>query len=146
MTDIIPIKNPLAAQLPDLKALFADAFETVRVEAALPRFLESIGQPDHEILALRHNGEWKGLAWLQHPAGEDGGTTTVLHFYSKGGVKCREALIKGVVEAAKTFGSTKLVAWDMHKKPKGFARIFRSAGPVKEVIRAYEFDLSEARY
>lgn len=40
---------------------------------------------------------------------------------------------------------TTLLAWDMNRKARAFQRIFKSAGPSKEVIRAYEFDLSQAK-
>jgi hypothetical protein len=146
MIETIHLRNPAALNLPDIEAFVNQAFSGVANPIILPRFLESVGVQNNDILLVRSNGKWKGLVWMEHHFDPDYPQTVVLHFYCRGGSLVREALVEGVVTGAKVVGSRTLFAWDMNRKGQAFQRLFRSAGPSKEVIRAYEFDLSEARY
>lgn len=145
MVDIIRVRNPAAFLIPEIELLIDDAFANVTCDAARNALPESIRE-DHVALYLaRIDDEWKGLAWVRLSTRDDDKSATVLHFYCrKAGRGVREALVKAVVDFAKAGGMETLMAWDINKKPRAFQKLFRSAGPSKEVVRAYEFDLKGA--
>lgn len=145
--ELLYIKNPNAIDLDEIKPFIERAFTGVKLTPnPISRLAEAIPLPHTTLILMREDGEYKGLAWLAHPQREDDVSTTVLHFYcERVGQIARERLIKAVVQSAKENGASKLFAWDLHRKPRAFAKIFKSAGPVEEVIRAYEFNLDEAR-
>lgn len=145
MVDIIRLRNPNAFQLPELEEFVQTALRNIRYGTPKAKMMESLTEEHIGVLLARQDGEWCGLAWVDNGAWERDGVAAVLHFYSTGGKVVRETLIAAVVEFARSAGADKLLAWDMNQKPGAFGRIFRSAGPVKEVMRAYEFDLSKAR-
>lgn len=141
--ELLHIKNPNAIDLDEIKPLIEQAFKNVTLTPnPIGRLAETIPLPHITLILMRVDGEYKGLAWLAHPQREDDVSTTVLHFYCKSfNSVARERLIREVVRSAREHGASKLFAWDLHKKPRAFVKIFRSAGEAKEVVRAYEFDL-----
>lgn len=145
MIDVIRLRNPNAFLLPEVEELIQTAMKNVPYKTPREKLVESVMEDHLALLMAREGDDWKGMAWVDSGAWKSDGVATVLHFYSTGGKHVREALIKAVVEFAREAGAEKLLAWDMNRKAGAFARIFRSAGPVKEVMRAYEFDLSRAR-
>lgn len=145
MVDIIDLKNPNAVLLPDVSEFLDKAFKSVSYSTPKDKMSRAIGVDGTAIFLAREEGKWSGMAWVEGESWRDDNTALVLHFYSCGTRSTKEALIKAVVDFARESGAEKLLAWDMNRKPGAFARTFRSAGTVKETMRAYEFDLNNAR-
>lgn len=152
MTEIIRLRNANALHLPEIANLVREAFTSRRnvvpFERMTQKFYQSIEDDNHAIFLARRGQQftWDGLAWLDLAAWKDDGIAVVLHFYATGGRDVREALVEALVTTAKAHGADRLFTWDANHKPAAFPRLFRSAGPAKEVMRAYEFDLSQAEY
>ena len=145
MVEILRVRNPAALLVPEIEKLVDDAFLNVGCKAAKNFLPESIPEDRVGLFLARVEGEWKGLAWVRNSEREDDKSAVVLHFFCRrAGRGVREALVKSVVDFAKAGGMETLMAWDINRKPRAFQRIFKSAGPSKEVVRAYEFDLKGA--
>jgi hypothetical protein len=145
MIDIIRVRNEKALELDDIATFMDAVFESARDPRAQRRMKEFLPDDRHAIYLARLDNEWKGFAWVAQPEDDEDDIATVLHFYCKGGKFVRDSLVENVVKFAREGGATRLLAWDLNKKPRAFARLFKAAGPVREIIRAYEFDLKEAR-
>lgn len=149
MIDIIRVRNPAAFLIPEIQQLVEDALATIpsrQAKVARNILPETVSEDETGLYLARIDGEWKGLAWVRNSDREDDKSALVLHFYCrKAGRGVREALVEAVVNHAREGGMETLTAWDLNRRPRAFQRIFRSAGPSKEVIRAYEFDLKGAR-
>lgn len=144
--EVLRLRNPAALEIPELVELFDAAFANVTNRTAKKIMKESVADEDTGIFLARIGTEWKGMAWVRNSTRADDKSALVLHFFCrKAGRGVREALVKAVVDFAKEGGMTTLTAWDMNRKARAFQRIFKSAGPSKEIIRAYEFDLSQAK-
>jgi len=145
LIEILRMRNPAALSIPEIEKLVDDAFGNVTNRAARNHLPESIQDANVGVFLARLGSEWKGLAWVRNSTREDDPSAVVLHFFCrKAGRGVREALVGAVVDFAKGGGMETLMAWDMNRKARAFQRIFKSAGPSKEVVRAYEFDLSQA--
>lgn len=145
MIETMRVRNPAALVIPEIEQLVNDAFANVGYKAAKNHLPESIPEDHVGFFLARADGEWKGLAWVRNSQRDDDKSALVLHFFCRrAGRGVREALVKAVVDFAKEGGMDTLVAWDINRKARAFQRIFKSAGPSKEVVRAYEFDLKGA--
>lgn len=142
---ILRMRNPAALAIPEIEQLIEDAFANVACRAAKNALPESLEEERTALFLARIGPTWKGLAWVRNSGREDDKSALVLHFFCRrAGRGVREALVKAVVDFAKEGGMDTLMAWDINRKARAFQRIFKSAGPSKEVVRAYEFDLRGA--
>lgn len=145
MIETIRVRNPLAFEIPEIQQLIDDAFANVTNKAVKRLAPDSVTEDNVGFFLAKIDGVWKGMAWVQNSTIDDDRTALVVHlFCRRAGRGVREALVKAVVDFAKEGGMETLMAWDINRKARAFQRIFKSAGPSKEVVRAYEFDLRGA--
>ncbi len=147
MIETIRVRNPMAFEIPEIQELMTDAFANVTNKAVKSYAPESIEDPNVGLFLAKDTdtAEWKGMAWVRNSDRDDDRSALVIHFFSRrAGRGVREALVREVVNFAKAGDMETLMAWDINRKARAFQKIFKSAGPSKEVIRAYEFDLSQA--
>lgn len=144
MTEVLRIRNPNAFDLEPIQKLMEAAYaghSFVEPELAVEELRPTVHREDVAFLVGREKGALKAMAVAQWP-GPKASQCVVKHFHNKGSKALREQLIHAVVDFAKAGGYEKLVAFDANSKPRSFQRLFRPAGPSREIGRAYEFDLT----
>jgi len=138
----------MAFEIPEIQKLMDDAFANVTNKVVKSYAPASVEEDNVGFFLAKDTttGEWKGMAWVRNSHFDGDKSALVIHFFCKrAGRGVREALVADVVRFAKEGGMETLMAWDINRKARAFQKIFKSAGPSKEVMRAYEFDLRGAK-
>jgi hypothetical protein len=112
------------------------------IEAALAELAETVHEDGVGLFMARDQGYWNAWALCQWGRSRFNPVCTVAHFYSEGTKAAREGTIQACIDYALEGGYTRLLGVDVNHKPRGFARLFRAAGPTHYVGEIYEFDLS----
>jgi hypothetical protein len=130
--------------LADLSAFVARALATSSIipdaHAAIMELVDYIDQPAIGLLLTRKADKFTGLALCENNTSALSPGCHVLHFYSAGDAESRKLLIQGVMAFAQAGGMKKIRGFDINNQPEAFARLFRAAGPARELARIYEFE------
>lgn len=134
---IINLKNPHSLELPQIRALFARAFENhlqADGETVLAELSRHIDNEALTVLIARDDeGQYRGLSVIMFPATRLFSTAQVYHFYFNGPAKLRKTLIRATVLACEANGYNRFVTTNLNGKERAFQRLFSEAGEIVEL-------------
>lgn len=138
------VTSPRAFMLADLQSFVIKALASAPTmpdaHAALLELVEYIDQPAIGLFLVRQDDKFVGLALVENNFSALSPGCHVLHFYNVGGAASRKLLIQAVIAFSQAGGLNKIRGFDINNRPAAFARLFRAAGPARELARIYEFE------
>jgi hypothetical protein len=125
------VTSPRAFMLADLQQFVIKALTTAPTmpdaHAALLELVEYIDQPAIGLFLVRRDDKFVGLALVENN-------------FSALSPDSRKLLIQTVMAFSQAGGLNKIRGFDINNRPAAFARLFRAAGPARELARIYEFE------
>lgn len=144
---ILNLKNPHSLELPQIRALFARAFENhlqADGETVLAELSRHIDNEALTVLIARDDeGQYRGLSVIMFPATRLFSTAQVYHFYFNGPRDLREDLIEATLLSCREKGYDRFVTTNRNGKERAFRRLFQSAGEMVERGMLYEVRIHE---
>lgn len=138
------VTSPRAFMLADLHQFVLKALSTSPIiadpQAAVLELVEYIDQPAIGLFLVRDGVKFTGLALCENNFSALSPGTHVLHFYNEKDTASRKLLIQAVIAFSRAGGLNKIRGFDINNQPEAFARLFRAAGPARELARIYEFE------
>lgn len=143
---ILELQNPRALDLPEIRALFARAFDNhpqVDGETVLSELQHWLGHEKLTVLLVRDDtGTYRGLSIILFPATRLFAMPQVYHFHFNGPRALREELIQATLLAIRRQGYDKFATTNLNGRERAFQRLFRSAG---DMVELGDFKLYEVR-
>lgn len=147
-TQLLHVLNPQAFLIEDFQNFLHKALSTAVFIDPFPAIVELaksvIVNPNIGLFVTREDGEYVGLAVAGSSTTALAPGCAVLHFYNSGSAESRKLLTEAVLQFAKAHGQTKIRGVDTNRKPRGFARMFRSVGVPHSRGEVFEFEIEEA--
>ena len=145
--EVIRIRNGEAISLfPAVQAILRRGLNIrtlcPNIDDALIELAETVHEDGVGLFLARDRGYWNAWALCQWGRSRLNPVCTVAHFYSEGTKAARDATIQACIAYAIEGGYSRILGVDANHKPRGFARLFRAAGPAHYVGEIFEFDLS----
>lgn len=112
-------------------------------EAALLELVDYVEHPGAGVYIVREGLAYVGLLLIEHSGSAFTPGCTVLHIHNEGSPEARKRLVDAAVAFARERGVSKIWGVDINRRPKGFARLFKAAGPAVNRGSLFEFDTSE---